>query len=230
MIDWHSHILPGVDDGSKDVEESLIMLNALKEQNIDTVIATPHFFANDESVDEFLERRNKAFEKLNENLTSDMPQILCGAEVKYYPGISRMQGLEKLLIGSTNKLLLEMPLSKWTDYTVKEVIELSSLKSITVILAHIERFYDMQDRSVFPKLLDAGVLMQVNSSFFEGFFSRKKAIKLLTFGMIHFIGSDCHNNTTRSPKIEHAYKFITKKFGSDFILDLDNFGYQALGH
>ena len=63
MIDFHTHILPNVDDGSKGVEESTLMLTRLFEQGVNKVIATPHFYANDESVDEFLLRRNAAFEK-----------------------------------------------------------------------------------------------------------------------------------------------------------------------
>ena len=57
MIDWHSHILPGMDDGSKDPEESIAMLDMLEQQGIDTVIATPHFYANEETTEEFLGRR-----------------------------------------------------------------------------------------------------------------------------------------------------------------------------
>ena len=79
MIDWHCHLLPQIDDGSKDVEQSLEILASLSEQNIDTVIATPHFFVNDESPDSFFERRSEAYEKLKERLTSSSPEMLRGA-------------------------------------------------------------------------------------------------------------------------------------------------------
>ena len=64
MIDWHSHILPGIDDGSRDVSESLALIEKLSEQGVDTVVATPHFYADDNSVDAFLEKRNKAYEAM----------------------------------------------------------------------------------------------------------------------------------------------------------------------
>ena len=64
MIDWHSHILPEMDDGSKDVSESLLMLDSLRDQGIESVVATPHFYANDEPVETFLERQKASFDLL----------------------------------------------------------------------------------------------------------------------------------------------------------------------
>ena len=66
MIDWHSHILPAMDDGSKDVAESISMLGMQTSQGVGTVIATPHFYANDETVAAFLKRRAEASEALKE--------------------------------------------------------------------------------------------------------------------------------------------------------------------
>ena len=117
MIDWHSHILPEMDDGSKNVEESLCLMKMLAEQGVDTVIATPHFYANDESVDSFLERRAVSYEKLQTQLSDSLPEVLLGAEVSYYPGISRMADLKRLKIEKTQLLLLEMPMSKWKEYS-----------------------------------------------------------------------------------------------------------------
>jgi protein-tyrosine phosphatase len=65
VLDFHSHILPEVDDGSQSVDESILMINALAEQGIDRIVATPHFYANDESVSEFLVRRQKAYNEFN---------------------------------------------------------------------------------------------------------------------------------------------------------------------
>ena len=71
MIDWHSHVLPQLDDGSRSLEESVAMLEALKCQGVDTVIATPHFYANEESVEAFLERRKKSHDLLSSEIKSD---------------------------------------------------------------------------------------------------------------------------------------------------------------
>lgn len=228
MIDWHSHILPAMDDGSESVEESLKMLESLSQQGVDVVAATPHFIADEESVDEFLQRRRAAHEKLLASAVGSV-RIICGAEVKYYPGISRMEDLSRLALEGTNILLLEMPMARWTDFTVNELTELANTRGLKIVLAHIERYIAMQNGRVLEELLESGVLMQVNSSFFLRFASKRKAVRMLGAGYIHFIGSDCHNMTSRQPKIEPAYQFISKKLGDDFTSRMIEYGYRFLG-
>ena len=228
MIDWHSHVLPAMDDGSQDVEESVSMLKALKAQGVDTVIATPHFYANDESVDSFLERRAKSFELLESKLEEGDPKILLGAEVRYYVGIGRMAELERLTIGSTKLVLIEMPMTRWTEYTVKELVELAGTSRLTIVLAHIERYLKFQKSDVWRRLAASGILMQVNASAFEGTFRRGKAIKLLRSGMLRFIGSDCHNMTSRPPNISVAYEAIGKKCGEHAVSRLDEYGHDKI--
>lgn len=230
MIDWHSHILPGMDDGSHDLDESLAMLQLLKDQGVDTVIATPHFFANGESVEDFLERRREALSSLLREKKDDDVRVLCGAEVRYYPGISRMENLDKLVIDDTGLLLLEMPMSKWTDFTVRELTELASTRGVRLIMAHIERYLGFQDKKTVKRLLECGVLMQVNASFFERLATKKKALKLLEDGQIHLIGSDCHNVTTRPPKLDGAYALIRKRLGDRFVTHMTEYGYRMIGH
>jgi protein-tyrosine phosphatase len=230
MIDWHSHVLPALDDGSKSVDESQRMLTALKEQGIACVIATPHFHANRESVDTFLQKRKESYERLIQADNGSLPQILCGAEVRYYPGIAKMEGLERLAIDGGSILLLEMPMDKWTEYTVRELCELASTRGLTVILAHIERYLNMQSRGVVERLCANGLLMQSNASFFNDFVTRHKAFKLLVSGNIHFIGSDCHNMKERAPQIGRAYELIEKKLGPEYVSQMREYGYKMLKH
>lgn len=227
MIDWHSHILPSLDDGSKDVNESLAMLKMLAEQGVQKVIATPHFYANDESVDDFIERRNASYNALlAEN--NDLPEIICGAEVRYYQGIGKMEGLEKLCIGNSKLLLLEMPFCKWTEYTLSELLELSRSNAVQIVLAHIERYMQFQKESVLPMLAENGILFQVNASAFSEFATKRKVIKMLKNGLVYFIGSDCHNLKKRPPNIEAAFNVISKKLGIDFLNELNSFGQSML--
>lgn len=213
MIDFHSHILPKMDDGSKSVEQSLEMIRDLSAQGVKTVVATPHFYANDESVDEFLKRRAESYEELRVHLTDDCPEVVLGAEVKYYSGISRLEGLDRLTIGDSGLLLLEMSLAKWTGYVVDEIVSLSTSGTVTVALAHIERYFFLQSRDVQEKLLQNGVLMQCNAEFFNGFLTRRKALKMFGNGRIHLIGSDCHNMTDRKPTVGKAVERIKEKHG-----------------
>lgn len=223
MIDWHSHILPKMDDGSHSVAETFELLNLLKTQGVKTVVATPHYYANDESIDDFLQRRQASYELIEEKIKEDVPNVVLGAEVKYYSGISKNEHLDKLKIQRTNLLLLEMPMSKWTEYTVRELVQIAGKSKTTLALAHIERYLSLQTPDVLKRLYQNGILMQVNSSFFADFFTRNKAIRYLCEGKIHLIGSDCHNTATRSPKMDKALDIISRKLGNDFISQMSEY-------
>ena len=228
MIDWHSHILPAMDDGSKDVAESISMLEMQASQGVGTVIATPHFYANDETVTAFLERRTKAYEALKEQLGENAPKILLGAEVRYYQGISRLEGLRDLTIEGSKLLLLEMPMSVWTETMVRELVELSGKNSVRIVLSHVERYIKLQKSAVWNRLLESGIMMQVNASFFTSLASRRKAITLLQDGVVQFLGSDCHNLTTRPPVLGQAAEVIRKKLGNGFLDQMQEYGYSLL--
>ena len=224
MIDWHSHVLPKMDDGSKSTEETLKLLSMLSAQGVDTVIATPHFYANDESVESFLTRRQESYQRLCEVLPEDAPRVLLGAEVSYYSGISHLEGLYRLCIEGTQLLLLEMPFEHWTEHTLREVKELAMRGRLTVILAHIERYMHMQNEKALSELLEYGVIMQVNSSFFNRITTKRKALKLLSSGVIQVIGSDTHNSTLRPPTLDTAYNTIEKKFGENLVREINEYG------
>jgi protein-tyrosine phosphatase len=217
-----------MDDGAKGVEESLEMLSMLKVQGIDRVCATPHFYADTDSVGSFLDRRAESADRLSMKLTSDAPQILLGAEVKYYPGISRMEGLEELRLGESRLILLEMPFGKWTEYTLREIGELAGRGDIRIMLAHIDRYLGLQSDDALRRVYESGVLVQANASFVNGFFTRRRAIEMLAGGGIQFIGSDCHNTHSRAPDIGRAYSYVEKKLGRGFTDELEALGEELL--
>lgn len=208
MIDFHSHVLPGVDDGSKSVDESLEMLRLSASQGIEVMCATPHFYPTEDDPGHFLRRRAKAWQKLSEAMseTADdkMPRVVLGAEVYYFAGISRSDIVDDLRIGNTELLLLEMPFSRWTQSMVNEIVALGERYRITVVLAHIERYLKYQEKRTWDFLLANDILMQSNADFFLNRRSRHKAEKMLRSGMIHIMGSDCHNTGDRPPKMGEA--------------------------
>ena len=228
MIDFHSHILPGIDDGSKSTKMSLEMLAALRAQGADTVAATPHFYATQRSVGRFLERRAQAAEKLLARLPAEAPRILLGAEVLYFPGVGRMEELEELCLEGTRLLLLEMPFTTWSEYMVREVNELARSGRVTLMLAHMERYYFQQEPSVWDELLDNGVLLQSNAEFFLRFRTRRKALQLLRDGYIHVLGTDCHNMGSRAPRLGEARRRIEKHLGAEALRDVDETGEELL--
>lgn len=227
MIDFHSHILPGVDDGSKSVGQTLEMLSIMSAQGIKTVVATPHFDAEEQSVADFLQKRNEAYNLVVRSRTDTIPEILLGAEVMYYDGISNLEDIDKLTVQNTRLLLLEMPLVRWSKYCIDEVCKLSSLGKITVVLAHIERYLSLQDSNVIATLIRNGVLIQCNATFFTTRFMSRKALKMLKNGQIQFLGSDCHNLTSRPPNMQSALNVIAKKFGDEFLSDFVYYGNEV---
>ncbi len=228
MIDWHSHILPGIDDGSQHLADSLTMMEQMADQGVTTVIATPHFCANRESVEEFLRRRQEARQRLEAQLPDGAPRLLCGAEVEFYSGISRLPDLKQLCIEGTHVLLLEMSISRWTEYTVKELVELAGRGNLTLVLAHVERYLDLQTEEVRERLYKSGILMQSNASCFLRLASRRKALAMLRSGDIHLIGSDCHNTDSRSPNVGKAMEYIEKKLGPQAVARLRQRGEHLL--
>ncbi len=229
MIDFHSHILPGIDDGSKSVEESCKMLRESFLQGVTHIIATPHFYAEENSPKRFLERRTRAYEKLKPSLDADMPEILLGAEVKYFEGISRADDVELLKIEGTNLILVEMPFMTWNQRVVNEVLELNSNSSTRVILAHIERYFGFGAKKFLPEIYDNNLIIQSNAgSFIGSAFSTRKVMKMLKDGRIDILGSDCHNMTSRKPNISAARKEISKKISDNMLDKLDEKAYYIM--
>ena len=154
---------------------------------------------------------------LHSELPVRSPEILLGAEVLYFPGIAKMEELHDLCIEGTNVLLLEMPFTSWNDYAIHEVRDLASSGRFTVLLAHIERYYDRQPRRVWDDLLDYNVLMQSNADFFLSFFSRRKALRLMKEGYIHLLGTDAHDMSSRAPHMDQAVAVIRKHLGDEYL-------------
>lgn len=216
MIDFHTHVLPFVDDGSKSVEESIALLLMLKEQGVDTVVASPHFRPEKESVDSFIKRRDEAYSRLKAELSPGLPSVLLGAEVSYYEGISHLEGIERLTLNQSNLLLLEMPMRRWSEFMVREVVELITVNGFDVVLAHAERYERFATKDDLTYLLEQGAFIQVNASFFTVRFMRNKALKWLKKSMFHCIGTDCHNLQSRPPRMREALDIIKKKSGNNF--------------
>ena len=223
MFDFHTHILPSIDDGSKSVEMSLQMIRELARQGATGIASTSHFYADQNSPVEFLRRRQTSWEKLRPALDASVPPIRLGAEVHYFDGIEKNPDIPRLRISGTRILLLEMPMAKWPRRVVNSVVDLNHNGGITVMLAHIERYIDQNDRDVWDYFLDNDVVMQASCEFFADKRSRRQAIKMLEAGRIHVLGTDSHNMQGRKPNLEPCVEFIRKKLGNDYIRRMEYF-------
>lgn len=209
MIDVHSHILPCMDDGSQSVEESLRMLAASAAQGILKVAATPHFYPMENDIEHFLERRKAAVMELRTLMQPGIPELLLGAEIFYFDGMSHVPELGLLRIEGTPFLLIEMPFSSWSERVVREIANINLWPGVSVVLAHIERYLSFPDNKAWlSELRDAGILMQSNADFFLRWRSRYRALRMLKHGEIHLLGSDCHNMGSRAPHLGEALRVI----------------------
>lgn len=217
-IDVHSHFLPKMDDGSRSAEESLNMLRECVRQNVGTMIATPHFYAEQNTPEVFLRRRMEAQERLLQaaelsGQAVELPRIFCGAEVAYFTGMGNYEELSALCVEGTNVLLLEMPFCRWSDAVRQEISRLKDHLHLRVVIAHIERYIDEQPSGTLDELIDEGFLIQSNAEPFLHWSSRGKALRRLKAGQIHLLGSDCHNMAARAPNLGPAVEVIEAKCG-----------------
>lgn len=227
MIDLHSHILPGVDDGSQSLEMSHAMLALLQQQGVQAAVATPHFYAMKDTPEKFLRRRAEAAAQLQTD--ENMPRILLGAEVAYFDGMSNSQEIAQLQLGESKLLLVEMPFGAWTQRMINEICQLTFQAGLTPVLAHVERY---RKKDQLPKykqqLLQQGVLLQCNAEAFVDRTTRRWALGQLKQGNIHFLGSDAHNLTARPPKMDQAAQIISKKLGWGVLEELTAFSKEML--
>lgn len=216
MIDFHTHILPKLDDGSRSTEESVAMLEELRLQGVAEAVLTPHFYANHSSPSDFFERRTAAWESLRQHYKADAPKLRLGAEVRYFDGINRYEDLDRFCIEGTQILLLEMPDGPWTKRMTLTLAELNERSGITVLLAHIERYWRCQPKEIRRELAESGIRMQLSAEHVIDRRTRREALKMLRSGTAHVLGSDCHNMTSRKPNMSEAVAIITRKLGTEF--------------
>ncbi len=219
-IDFHTHILSGIDDGAKDIQMSQDMLSVAKECGAETVILTPHVDASSD-FDEFLSVRNEKYSelcKIVEKNPENFPKLLCGAEVLLDASLSECENVRSLCIEGTELLLLELPYTNWNSWYSHEVHYIIKNHGVIPVFAHIERYIDnLSDIKKLQPLISLGAKFQVNASSFLSFSKRRIIRELASSGIIAAIASDAHNLTYRSPDITKALRTFEKKFGPDFI-------------
>lgn len=220
LTDFHSHILPEMDDGASDVEESLKLLSMLKASGVERVVLTSHFYRHDEDISSFLVRRENSYKKLLEAVKSipDCPELKLGAEVYFYPSLSSDPDFEKLCIEGTDYMLLELPFEHFYDSFFSDFAKFMNRCSCKIILAHIERYLRFGNtKKEIDRLLSMGnITCQMNCTSLaeSGFFKRRQLLEMLSDGTVKLLGTDAHNIKHRPPMFGEAAKIIIKKCGN----------------
>ena len=224
LTETHCHILPGIDDGSKDVETSLKMITKLSAQGAEKIVCTPHYYSDSISLADFLQKRDAAAAKLKAALPPGSPEIRLGAEVYISKYLFSNDDLSPIKIEGTNCALIEHSFSEeFSERACNRLIDLICDHGITPILAHIERYKSLMDKpDKLDYLISLGCIAQVNISSFadESRHIKKKLFKYLESGKITLIGSDCHNMSSRPPEYEPGAKEIIKKCGEHTLNEL----------
>lgn len=220
MIDIHSHILPMVDDGAKSVEETIELLERLKEQGITDVIATPHFNPTAENSEQFFDVISKTKKQLDKAIKGkELPRVHLGSEIRYFYGMGKCASLRDFTLASTDYLLVEfLPHKHITSAAINDIIELSENLDLIPVIAHIERYVHMRSLKKILKLVEEEkVLTQMNaqSLLFEPL--GKACVKLIKGGYITFLASDCHSIDERPPEFEKAYEIIERECGAKWV-------------
>ncbi len=238
MLDFHSHYLPGIDDGSKNLEITAAMLMLSRAQGVKYMTATPHFYPWRDSPENFLARRNEAVLKVKSIYDPDkMPRLLIGSETAFFMGISVSRGIAELCIHGTDVLLLEMPTVEWSSANISEVYKLQENTQLTIVLAHIERYIDYQKKRDIDDILRHGILLQASADWFyhdgdKPTFAEKRRVRsafdMLKSGRICLLGSDCHNMTSRKPNMGRAAEAISAELGDGFLRDFTERGLKLL--
>lgn len=225
IIDFHSHILPGMDDGSSSAAESLEMLRMEAQQGIRHVVATPHFYPQYDTPERFLRRRAEAEAILRKEMQqhTGLPGLSVGAEVYYFPGIGNSEAVSGLTIGGKKGILIEMPASPWSGAMYRELEDLHRKQGLLPIVAHVDRYIGrFRTHGIPERLLDVPVLVQANAEFFLRRSTASMALRMLQENKIHLLGSDCHNLTSRKPNLGQAIGLIEKRLGTDMIAQIIN--------
>lgn len=221
MIDIHSHILPGIDDGAQTMNESIEMAKVAVNEGITTIIATPHHKNN-----QFNNLKSSILTKVNELNTilkqENIPlSVLPGQEVRIYGEVIEDYNKEEILtLNHTKYLFIEFPSSSVPRYAERLLYELQT-EGIIPVIVHPERNKELQEKpDLLYQFVQNGSLTQVTASSVVGYFGKnvkKFSEQLIRHNLTHFVASDAHNIHNRNFKIVEALDMIKENFGLEYI-------------
>lgn len=226
MIDFHSHIIPNVDDGSKSVEETFELLKEAKEAGFSGVISTSHYIEGyyETNVNE----RSIWIKAISENLSKKQIELdlYLGNEIYITKNVLNLLKSNNIAtINNSNYILFELPMNA-KPMNMYDIIYDMLEYGLIPILAHPERYvYVQKEPELIYDLIQKGVLMQSNYGSILGLYGEKAEIivkKMLENNMVHFLGSDVHKKHTIYPKIKEALNKIENIVGPEKLEELSS--------
>lgn len=226
MIDVHSHVLPGVDDGARNMDESICMLKALAEQGFTGVIATPHGLYREKEKAELLPLLAKEVQKkIREYYPGFFVHL--GQELWYRQELPEQlrQGIAYSMAGTSYVLVEFVP---GVQYSVmfQGIRKLTGAGYIP-ILAHVERYACLVGEERIQELTSCGCVIQMNYDSLRGYWYQaetRRCRKLVEEGRIHLLGTDMHRMDFRPPRTQEAVRWLKGHISPKYLeqLTLDN--------
>ena len=219
-IDMHCHLLPGVDDGARDMEETRRMLKMAYDEGVRYIIATPHHHPRrgKPSTREIARQLQAVREAAHQ--TGDGMKVFPGTEIYFGQDIpDKLKAGDVLTMNCTEYVLVEFSPSDPFEY-MQQGIQRIQMKGYIVILAHAERYdclrEDIGNAEYFHEM---GVLIQVNAGSITGAGGRRirKYVKeLLGRELVFCVGTDAHDDGKRAPRMRRAAEYVAKKYGEEY--------------
>ena len=214
MIDFHNHVLPAVDDGSKSLEMSLNMLKNAAEQGITDVVNTVHFQHPKVDLEEITHQRiSGMINNLQEELNNQdiLVTLHSGAEVFFLPNLLDLKADLLATFGHGKYMLIEFHIHHIPE-TQKQVLFDLKMSGVTPIIAHPERYRPVQENiTLIYDWLSAGCLVQVDAGSVLGFLgksARQVAEKIIKNNWCQILGSDAHDDRKRGFCLKDAYEIV----------------------
>lgn len=215
-LDIHAHILPDIDDGARDVETAVSLLEEMKAQGITHVIATPHFYPDTDNAEEFAELACQRYGELKKEIENkELPSIFLGCELRYFSGIGKSRAIRQFAMSGTDYLLVELPYgAPITKIVLQDIIDIRERQGLIPIMAHIERYAKVPGYKKLLKLISEGyALAHINAGGILSKETSRVCEKLVKKGLVSFMASDTHSLISRPPQIKEALDFITDRLG-----------------
>lgn len=228
FTDIHCHIIPNVDDGAKNLEQALRIIDIAYENGIRTMVATPHYEIGryENSTADIRQYYDKLNEEVHRKYTDF--RIYTGREIFFSSGVPELMEKKELeSLADSRYALIEFSPNDSSKY-IKESLYSVTLSGFTPILAHAERYENlMDDIDLIEEIVDAGAYIQINAGTLggnSGNHLRKQVLKLIKEELVHFIGTDTHSDGHRSPILKECLKYLYKKTNEETIrtLMIDN--------
>ena len=217
LVDLHTHVLPGVDDGARDDEESLRMLRIAEEEGIAVVAATPHAHrCRADRVVPAVERLNARARDAGLGV-----HVIPGIEARYTTGLpDRLAAGDLLTLNGGRHLLLELYLSGPWPGSLLDTIAAFHAMDVRPVLAHAERYPDVQrDPALVLDVIAAGVPVQINAESLAGRVGKgaqAAAEYLIAHHMAHLLASDAHDARAHAPRLRSAFDRAAELAGEDY--------------